>query len=257
MLKQMQEMAAQAQKQQIAMQEQMDQGMASGVQGPAPPGCVPANPEWTFPEETKWLVHEKFMSFTGDDFSISDEDGNDVIEAKAAHWTDGKSSLKEQAKDKITFVGSESQQELFSIQKKMWEYTPSYKVEMGGKTVAVIRKFATSVIYSSGSGMSRTEVKSDLCKPAERYKVYQSDDKNAPVLFLVEQAPKSCIGYSGRKLIFYDGDSDEVVAETAEQKWNLDLCGQDQYDVDIQPNVNCLMVFACLIAHDQMEEDSR
>lgn len=250
----MQEFAKEQERQQ---RQQLSQGMASDVQGPAPPGCMPSNPKWTFPEETKWVIHEKLMSWTGDDFTIMDEDGNAVIEVSNAHWADGQSSRKDVLKDNFTFVDSDSQEELFTIRKKMWQHVPSYKVEMGGKTVALLRKFKTNIISQSITANSRTTVKSDLCKPAERMKAYQNEDENAPVLFTIEQAPK-CIGYSSRKLTFFDGDTEDiVVAESAEQKCNFSLCGQDQYDVEIEPDVNCLMVFACLIIWDQLEEEGR
>jgi len=67
------------------------------------------------------------------------------------------------------------------------------------------------------------------------------------------------IGFSGRRRVFYAGDDDEEeLAESKEKRCNEQtLCGNDEYEVEIEPDVNCLLVFAVLIALDAMEEDKQ
>jgi uncharacterized protein YxjI len=194
---------------------------------------------WTFSEPTSWTLKEK-LSMGDDDFEILDEDGNTVIEAKGSEWCRS-GSWKDDCKDKVTFYDSNTQEELFSMQKKMWQWTPTYKVQMKGNTVAVMTKKMFSM--------------------SDSLKVYGGEDKKAPLLFIVKQPfvcnPFKC-GFSGRRRIFYAGDTGDELAESKEKRCNpLELFGQDEYDVEVEPGVDCLMVFAVLIALDAMEEDQQ
>lgn len=210
------------------------------------------HPAWTFPEATSWKLREK-LSFSGDDFQIMDEEGNVVIEAKAASifnaFGGGKKSfaaaMTDDMKDKVTFHDTNTQEELFSIKKK-WDFHPSYKIEVKGKTVAVLKQNRFSF--------------------AGEIKVWSKEEDDSPVLFTV-RAPWQCepwrlkCGYSSRKKEFFQGDSDDaddMVADSKEVWCNmLEFCGQDEYEVDVDAGVDVLMIFAILVACDEMAEDAQ
>lgn len=196
------------------------------------------NSSWVFPTPTTWILKEK-LSWTGDDFQIMDEDENVVIEAKAADVFRG-SSMKEDWKDKVTFCDARTGEELFFIQKKSWQWTPTYTVQRNGQTVAVLSKKAFSF--------------------SDALKVYGGEDKSAPVIFTVKQ-PFQCnpfkVGYSGRRRVFYEGDDEDVeVAQSKEERCNsLEACGMDEYHIEVEENVDVLMILAIQVALDEMEED--
>lgn len=203
---------------------------------------MPLHPNWVFSAETSWTMKERVHFVHDDDFEIQDEEGNVVIEAKGASMWRG-SSMKDSYKDGVTFTDARTGEELFKIVKKMWEWTPSYRVVVKGQTVAVMSK----KLWSFSDGL----------------KVYGGEDKSAPILFTVKQ-PWVCgpfkVGYSSRRREYFEGedtDSDPV-ANTKEKRCNAgEICGGDEYEVEIDEGVDALMVFAVTVALDQMLEDEQ
>merc|ERR1712023_85247 len=173
----------------------------------------------------------------GDDFSIMDDEGNEVIQAKAENFWRG-SAMKDDLKDKVSFKDPRTGEEVFAIQKRLFEYTPTYKVLMNGKTVAVLSK----KLWSFSDGL----------------KVYAGEDKSAPLLYTVKQ-PWMCgpfkVGYSSRRREFFVGDDtdSDPIANTYEVRCNQgSICGADEYEVEIDAGHNVLIVFAVVVALDQM-----
>lgn len=202
---------------------------------------MPTHPNWVFSDDTTWTMKEKLGWSEDNDFEIMDEEGNVVIMAKAANfWKSG--DLLADMKDAVTFIDTNTNEELFKIEKKFWSLTPTYQVIMKGKTVAVLSKTMFSL--------------------SDRLNVYAGEDKSAPVIFTVKK-PWVCgpytVGYSNRRRDYYEGEDDDAdpVASTKEERCNASgICGMDEYQIDIDAGVDALMIFAVQVAIDQMTEDA-
>lgn len=77
----------------------------------------------------RYLIRQKFIS-RGDDFTIQDEDGRD------AFYVDGKGFA---LGDRLSFRDMAGNELLF-IRRKLLAWGPTYHIERGGSTVAVVKK---------------------------------------------------------------------------------------------------------------------
>jgi uncharacterized protein YxjI len=77
----------------------------------------------------RYVMKQKFWSF-GDDYVIRDEEGRDVyfVDGRAFSWG-----------DKLSFEDMEGR-ELAFVHQKLLAWGPTYEIDVGGRTVAVVKK---------------------------------------------------------------------------------------------------------------------
>mmetsp|Transcript_12218 Transcript_12218/g.28477 ORF Transcript_12218/g.28477 Transcript_12218/m.28477 type:complete len:194 (-) Transcript_12218:206-787(-) len=182
---------------------------------------------WVFPTETSWVIHEKRMSFTGDDFHIEDEQGNIVARADGSVMS---------MRDRKKFVDARTGEEIFTTRMMMMSMTPTAIIEREGQVLATIR--------------------SDHCGCPPTYRCYQGmadfswgNETDAPVLYECEAA--HCC--RGRTRNFLNGNGDQV-ATSHEERCNDMCCGTDEYVVECDPGVHCAFIWAITIAIDDIIE---
>mmetsp|Transcript_871 Transcript_871/g.2514 ORF Transcript_871/g.2514 Transcript_871/m.2514 type:complete len:191 (+) Transcript_871:81-653(+) len=181
---------------------------------------------FVFGSPTTWSIHEKKLSFTGDDFRIEDDAGNTVARAKGKVFS---------IRDRTTFTDERTGAEIFTTYFKQFSMSDTVYIERAGQVLATIR--------------------GDVCGCPPTFRCYRGEadfswgnESDAPVLY--EAEAKCC---RNRSRTFFDASGEEC-ASTHERRCNDLFCGTDEYDVECEPGVDCAMIWAMTIAIDNIIE---
>jgi uncharacterized protein YxjI len=165
------------------------------------------------------ITESNFMAVGGSNFFIADEDGNQVIESDSALFT-----FHDTMVAKFSNGG-----EAFTLKRKLLSLRTAYCIMQGGNTIATLQRNLFSL-------------KNTVC-------VYKGEDTGADPMYTVSN--DFC---RKRNLTFLDADGEEC-ATSHEECCNVSLCGGDKYDVDVEDNADALIVFATILAIDEINED--
>jgi len=181
------------------------------------------------PSGSYTITESNFMAVGGSNFTIENEDGEVIIESDSKLFT-----LHSRIVGSFVETGDlpvETGDEAFTLSRILLSMRTAWCIEAGGQTIATLQK-------------SMLSLHNTVC-------VYSGDDTSGDPLYTVKN--EMC---STRNLTFCDND-DNPVATSHEQHCNLSFCGGDKYDVEVDDGADALIVFATIIAYDEMNEDDK
>jgi len=166
------------------------------------------------------ITESNFCAVGGSNFTIANEDGETIIESDSELFT---------LHDTIVGKFEETGDEAFTLSRIAFSLRTAWCIQQGGKTIATLQRNLLSL-------------KSTVC-------VYSGDDTSAEPLYTVSN--DMC---QKRNLTFYDSN-ENTVATSHEQCCNISCFGGDKYDVEVDDGADALIVFATILAIDEINED--
>eukprot|EP00992_Anisonema_acinus_P010291 TRINITY_DN6465_c0_g1_i6.p1 TRINITY_DN6465_c0_g1~~TRINITY_DN6465_c0_g1_i6.p1 ORF type:complete len:182 (+),score=42.99 TRINITY_DN6465_c0_g1_i6:64-609(+) len=176
---------------------------------------------FTFPHPTHWVVTEKTMSLTGNDFVVKDGHGQVVFRGK------GKTlSLS----DQITLENAHGHPVL-GIKKEHMHIHPTYVIStMDGKPLVTC------------------QAKIMTLKP--QVKVFKGDSKD--LMLRLEG------NFTGRNFKFVDATTNANLAFSHEKHSNISgiMFGSDEYVIEVAPHVDSALMMALVMVMDTMQDNN-
>jgi len=155
----------------------------------------------------------------GSNFTITNEDGETIIESNSELFT---------LHDKMVGEFKETGDEAFTLSRILLSLRTAWCIQQGGKTIATLQKNIISL-------------KNTVC-------VYSGHDTSAEPLYTVSNDM-----VQKRNLTFYD-EGENTVASSHERFCNISCFGGDKYDVEVDDGADALIVFATILAIDEINE---
>lgn len=189
-----------------------------------------AGDTWFMKEDSEWLLREKIMSWTGDDFSIKNAvTGETVLRADAKFWS--------WPYDKIKIIDPSTDEEVFTV-KTVGGY--GY-VKSGGETLFTIRE----VFFSVGRTVGVYEGDADFTF---------TGNTEARQVFTLKAGMFE--GITGNVSIHAGpSENDPEVASAHEKRSNLGgfVTGADEYEIKVKAGTDVALILAMMIVYDQIE----
>eukprot|EP01006_Ploeotia_vitrea_P018107 TRINITY_DN49373_c0_g1_i1.p1 TRINITY_DN49373_c0_g1~~TRINITY_DN49373_c0_g1_i1.p1 ORF type:complete len:209 (-),score=21.15 TRINITY_DN49373_c0_g1_i1:15-641(-) len=187
---------------------------------------------WTFSTPTKWVLHEKVRSFSGNDFTVKDMQGNVVARA------DGKLF----SFSNTTTLTDSHRQPLCQIRKEHFHLHSQYRIESadGGHTHATMRRKILSW---------KPDIR--VFDGPAKFGSHGVGDTSSPQILQMNGS------WTGRNTTFTDPHTGQVLAHSHERYTNVTgwVFGQDEYVLEIAPGVDCMLIFASILCIDNMKEN--
>ena len=177
-----------------------------------------------------FAVQERLLSFTGEDFDISEITNG---QAAQAFLRVRGALLHLPGKDKMRITSAVTSEEVLVLDRKLVAATPTYDIYRGGgekigwiekKLIAMTDTFDVYMEGQGGFGVT------GLLKPDPAYRI--SGD------------------FLDRNFVFRHGSTNEVVARVSED-WVIEFDEFNHYQVQVAPGMDAILVLACLCAIDE------
>lgn len=156
----------------------------------------------------------------GSNFTIAHEDGEKIIQSDSALFT---------IHDKMVGTFVETGDEAFTLSRILLSMRTAWCIQQGGKTIATLQR-------------SLFSMHNTVC-------VYSGDNTSGEPLYTVSN--DTC---QKRNLTFYD-NNEHPVATSHEECCNISCFGGDKYDIEVDDGADALIVFATVLAIDEINED--
>jgi uncharacterized protein YxjI len=195
--------------------------------------CLPYSPPFctslSCQEDVRtFAVQERLLSFTGEDFDISDAtNGSPFVRVRGA-------MMHLPGKDKMSIYNSNNGEELLVLDRKLMAATPTYDIYrpgMGAKKIGWIEKKFISM--------------------TDTFDVYMEGKGGFGVtgLFKPEPAFRLTGDFLDRSFVMRNEEG-QCVARVSED-WIIEFDAFNHYQVQVAPEMDAVLVIACLCAIDE------
>eukprot|EP01006_Ploeotia_vitrea_P057279 TRINITY_DN68163_c6_g14_i1.p1 TRINITY_DN68163_c6_g14~~TRINITY_DN68163_c6_g14_i1.p1 ORF type:complete len:197 (+),score=9.17 TRINITY_DN68163_c6_g14_i1:60-650(+) len=188
---------------------------------------------YVYQQPTSWVLRESIKSWSGNDFKIKDTNGQVVAfaDGKAFSFSD------------TTVLNDASGQPLCAIKRDHFHMHQQYVIMDPSQqyVLATVRKKAWS-----------WKPKIKVYEGAAQFGCASSESDSRQLLELKGS-------WTGRNFNFQDPATGASLASSHERYSNMSgwFFGKDEYELTVQPNVDCVLVWATIIACDLIKERER
>lgn len=194
--------------------------------------CLPYDPcfcgdKSLCPEVRTFAVQERLLSFTGEDFDVSDAGtGEPFVRVRGA-------MLHLPGKDKMRMMDASTGRELLVLDRKLIAATPTYD------------------IYRGGGGEKIGWIEKKLIAMTDTFDIYMEGKGGFGITGVFKPPPAYRINgdFIDRNFVMRN-DQDQVVARVSED-WILEFDAFNHYQVQVAPGMDSILVLAALCAIDE------